>query len=72
MDRKTGRRVHVGKATAALPVTTSALIAVGSVVGIVEFFVGNVVVAVAAGGIAGNTLKDAMLKKNEVVGPEGR
>lgn len=46
--------------------TTSALIAFGSVVGIVEFFVGNVVVAVVAGGIAGNTLKDAMLKKDAV------
>ena len=46
-----------------MPVTTSALIAFGSVVGIVKFFVGNVVVAVAAGGIAGNTIKDAMLKK---------
>jgi len=63
-------RVAIGKATAALPVTTSALIAFGSVVGIVEIFVGNVVVAVAAGGIAGNTLKDAMLKKNEVGAPK--
>jgi len=58
-------KVAIGKATAALPVTTSALIAFGSVVGIVEFFVGNVVIAVAAGGIAGNTLKDAVLKKSE-------
>lgn len=65
-------KVAIGKATAAMPVTASALIAFGSVVGIVEFFVGNVVVAVAAGGIAGNTLKDAMLKKNEAVGPAGR
>ncbi|MEG3166485.1 hypothetical protein U1701_18045 [Sphingomonas sp. PB2P19] len=67
--RSIGRdaKVALGKATAALPITTSALIAFGSVVGIVEFFVGNVVVAVAAGGIAGNTLKDAMLKKDPAV-----
>lgn len=61
-------KVAVGKAAAALPVTTSALIAFGSVAGIAEFFVGNVVVAIAAGGLAGNTLKDAMLKKDATVG----
>ena len=62
-------KVAIGRAAAALPITTSTLIAFGSVAGIAEFFVGNVVVAVAAGGLAGNTLKDAMLKKDVVVGP---
>lgn len=57
-------KVAIGTATAVLPVTTSVLIAFGSVVGIVEFFVGNVVVAVAAGGMAGTTLKYAMLKSS--------
>lgn len=57
-------KVAIGKAAAALPVTASALLAFGSVAGIAEFFVGNVVVAIAAGGIAGNTLKDTMLKKD--------
>jgi hypothetical protein len=61
-------KVAVGKAAAVLPLTTSALIAFGSVAGIAEFFVGNVVVAVAAGGLAGNTLKDAMLKKEALAG----
>ncbi|MCU6455324.1 hypothetical protein LPN01_14680 [Sphingomonas sp. A2-49] len=60
-------KVAVGKAAAVLPVTTSVLIAFGSVAGIAEFFVGNVVVAVAAGGLAGNTLKDAMLKKDAAI-----
>ena len=57
-------KVALGRAAAALPVTASALIAFSSVVGISEFFDGNVVVSVAAGGLAGNTLKDAMLKRN--------
>lgn len=61
-------KVAIGKATAALPITTSALIAFGSIVGIAEFFVGNVVVSVAAGALAGNTLKDAMLKKEAAAG----
>jgi len=57
-------KVALGRATAALPVTASALLAFGSVMGIAEIFVGNVVVAVAAGGIAGNTIKDAMLRQD--------
>ena len=44
------------------PVTASALVAFASVVGITDFFVGNVVVSLAAGGIAGNSVKDAILK----------
>jgi hypothetical protein len=56
-------RITVGKAAAAMPVTASALVAFASVVGIADFFVGNVVVSLAAGGIAGNTVKDVMLKK---------
>jgi hypothetical protein len=62
-------RVAIGNAAAALPVTTSALLAFGSVVGVAEFFVGNVVVSVAAGALAGNTLKDAMLKKGSAASP---
>jgi hypothetical protein len=57
-------KVTVGKAAAAMPVTASALVAFASVVGIADFFVGNVVVSLAAGGIAGNTLKDVMLKRD--------
>jgi hypothetical protein len=63
-DIRQEARVAIGKAAAALPVTTSALLAFGSVVGITEFLVGNVVVSIAAGGIAGTTLKDAMLKQD--------
>lgn len=55
--------VALGKAAGALPVTTSALLAFGTVVGITDLLVGNLVVSLAAGGIAGNTLKDVMLKK---------
>ncbi|KQR84831.1 hypothetical protein ASG07_16625 [Sphingomonas sp. Leaf343] len=57
-------RVTLGRLVTALPVTTSALMAFGSVVGIAEIFVGNVVISVAAGAMAGNTVKDAMLKKD--------
>jgi hypothetical protein len=56
-------KVALGRAAATLPVTASTLVAFGSVVGISEFFVGNVVVSVAAGGLAGNTVKDALLRK---------
>ena len=58
-------KITIGKAAATLPVTASALIAFGSVVGIADFFVGNVVVSLAAGGLAGNTVKDVMLKKEK-------
>ncbi|WP_043129920.1 hypothetical protein [Sphingomonas phyllosphaerae] len=57
-------KVTVGRAAAAMPVTASALIAFAGVVGIADFFVGNVVVSLAAGGLAGNTVKDVMLKRN--------
>jgi hypothetical protein len=57
-------KITVGKAAAAVPVTASALVAFASVVGIADFFVGNVVVSLAAGGIAGNTIKDVMLKRD--------
>jgi len=58
-------KVTLGKAAAAVPVTASALIAFGSVVGIADFFTGNVVVSLAAGVMAGNTMKDSMLKKEK-------
>lgn len=57
-------KITLGKAAAAMPVTASALLAFGSVVGIADFFTGNVVVSLAAGGLAGNSIKDAMLKKD--------
>ena len=59
-------KIALGRAAAALPVTASAMIAFGSVVGIAEFFVGNVMVSVAAGGLAGNSIKDAMLKRGSM------
>jgi len=46
-----------------VPVTAAALTAFAGVVGIADFFVGNVVVSLAAGGLAGNTIKDVMLKR---------
>lgn len=49
--------------TGAIPITTSAMVAFSTVVGISEFFVGNVVLSIAAGALAGNTVKDVMLKK---------
>lgn len=55
-------KVTVGRAAAAMPVTASALAAFAGVVGIADFFVGNVVVSLAAGGLAGNTVKDVMLR----------
>lgn len=58
-------KIALGKVAAAMPVTASAIVAFGTVVGIADFFTGNVVVAVAAGGIAGNSIKDAMLKKDK-------
>jgi hypothetical protein len=57
-------KVTVGKAAAAVPVTAAALTAFAGVVGIADFFVGNVVVSLAAGGLAGNTIKDVMLKRD--------
>jgi hypothetical protein len=54
----------ISKAVATMPVTASALIAFASVVGIADFLVGNVIVALAAGGLAGNTVKDVMLKRD--------
>jgi hypothetical protein len=59
--------VTIGKAAAATPVTASALVAFASVVGIADMLVGNVVVSLAAGALAGNTVKDAMLKTDNGV-----
>ncbi len=57
-------KVTIGRAAAAMPVTAAALTAFAGVVGIAELFVGNVVVSLAAGGLAGNTMKDVMLKRD--------
>jgi hypothetical protein len=64
-------KVTVGKAAAAMPVTASALVAFAGVVGIADFFVGNVVLSLAAGGLAGNTVKDFMLKRDARTSVEG-
>jgi hypothetical protein len=54
-----------GRAAAALPVTSSALTAFGVIVGLTDLLTGDLVVSVAAGAIAGNTVKDAMMRKEE-------
>lgn len=41
------------------------MVAFSTVVGISEFFVGNVVLSAVAGALAGNTVKDVMLKKGQ-------
>jgi len=46
--------------------------AFGSVSGIVELLGGNFVAAVVAGGLAGNALKDAILKNDATVSTPGR
>lgn len=40
------------------------MLAFSAVVGISELFVGNMVLSIGAGALAGNTVKDVMLKKN--------
>ncbi len=47
--------------TGALPITTSAMLAFSAVVGISEFFVGNMALSIGAAAVAGSTLKDVML-----------
>lgn len=58
-------RTTLGRAAAALPVTAAALTAFAGVVGIADIFVGNVVVSLAAGGLAGNTMKDVLLRRDD-------
>lgn len=53
-----------GRAAGALPITASAMTAFGTVVGLTDLLIGNLVVSLAAGGLAGNTMKDVMLKKD--------
>ncbi|WP_303541059.1 hypothetical protein [Sphingomonas natans] len=55
-------KVTVGRVAAAAPVTGSVLLAFGTVAGIADFFVGSTVMSVAAGTLAGTTVKDALLK----------
>lgn len=47
---------------AGTPVTAASVLAFSAVAGIAEMLVGNVVITVAAGGVAGNAMKDALLK----------
>ncbi len=62
-------KIAIGRATAALPVTSAALAAFGTVVGITEVFTGSMVVSIAAGGLAGATMKDAFLKGEPAAPP---
>jgi hypothetical protein len=57
-------KATVAKAAATAPVTASALVAFAGVAGIADLFIGSAVVSLAAGGIAGNAVKDAMLKRD--------
>ena len=59
-----GAKVAAGKLAAAVPVTSSVMLAFGTVAGIADFFAGNLVISVAAGTLAGTTVKDAYLKKS--------
>ena len=59
-----GAKSTMANFTGALPITTSAMLAFSAVVGISEFFVGNMVLSIGAGALAGNTVKDVMLKKD--------
>lgn len=54
----------VSKAIATVPVTASALLGFAGVAGLTDLLLGNVVVSLAAGALAGNTVKDAMLKQD--------
>lgn len=57
-------RASVGKAVATVPVTASALLGFAGVAGITDLILGNLVVSLAAGALAGNTVKDSMLKQD--------
>lgn len=56
-------RAAVGKAAAAAPITASALLSFAGTAGLADLLVGNLMVSLAAGGLAGNTVKDVMLKQ---------
>lgn len=58
---------HEAKATlvkiaSATPVTGTVLLAFGAVAGVADLIVGNTIVSLAAGTLAGTTIKDAILK----------
>lgn len=55
--------VSVSKAIATVPVTASALLGFAGVAGLTDLLLGNLVVSLAAGALAGNTVKDSMLKQ---------
>lgn len=54
----------VNKAIASVPVTASALLGFAGVAGLTDLLLGNLVVSLAAGALAGNTVKDSMLKQD--------
>lgn len=56
--------VSVSKAIATVPVTASALLGFAGVAGLTDLLLGNLVVSLAAGALAGNTVKDSMLKQD--------
>lgn len=54
----------VNKAIATVPVTASALLGFAGVAGLTDLLLGNLVVSLAAGALAGNTVKDSILKQD--------
>jgi len=61
-------KVSVSKAIATVPVTASALLGFAGVAGLTDLLLGNLVVSLAAGALAGNTVKDSMLKQDTKTG----
>ncbi len=57
-------RVSVSKAIATVPVTSAALLGSAGVARLTDLLVGNLVVSLATGALASNTVKDAMLKQD--------
>lgn len=45
--------------------TASALLGFAGVAGLTDLLLGNLVVSLAAGALAGNTVKDSMLKQDK-------
>ena len=57
-------KATVTKVVATVPVTASALLGFAGVAGLTDLLLGNIVVSLAAGALAGNTVKDSMLKQD--------
>jgi len=59
---RTSAKAAVSKAVTTVPVTASALLGFAGVAGLTDLLVGNLVVSLAAGAVAGNAVKDSILK----------